>query len=254
MALKFKSGEDSMMKTQSIITRKSRAALVALSGIGVALGLAEFSAQADQWDKRTVLTVNEPMQIRETLLEPGQYVLKLLNSSSERHIVQIYNADQTHLINTVMAIPDYRLQATGGSRFAMWETPEGSAKALKAWFYPGDNFGQEFPYPKHLQQIAFAQPAPTPAPPPPAAAPVPQEPAIQPQASVQQPPPSQGPVEIAQNSPPPPAPAAPEAPPQSPVSTTPAELPKTASPYPMFGLAGLLLLGVGGLLRQTHSA
>src|SRR5271156_6589096 len=122
-----------MIKPQSIIERRPRAALVALSGIALALGIAEFRAQADEWDKRTILTVNEPMQIRETLLEPGQYVLKLLNSSSDRHIVQIYNADQTHLINTVMAIPDYRLQATGGSRFVMWETPEGSAKALKAW-------------------------------------------------------------------------------------------------------------------------
>ncbi len=197
------------------------------------------------------------MQIRETLLQPGQYVLKLLDSSSDRHIVQIYNANQTHLINTVMAIPDYRVQVTGNSRFVMWETPEGSAKALKAWFYPGDNFGQEFPYPKHLQQIAFAQSTQSSATvtPPPAAAPAPQEPAIQPQASVQEPS-SQQPVEIAQNSPPPPpAPtAAPEPPPQSPVSTTPAELPKTASPYPMFGFAGLLLLGVGALLRQTHSA
>jgi len=243
-----------MMKPQSITTRRSRAALVALSGIALALGLAEFSAQADEWDKKTILTVNEPMQIRETLLEPGQYVLKLLNSSSDRHIVQIYNADQTHLINTVMAIPDYRVQVTGSSRFVMWETPGGSAKALKAWFYPGDNFGQEFPYPKHLQQIAFAEPVPAPLRLP-AAEPTPQEPAIQPQASVEEPS-GQQPIEIAQNSPPPPPTptAAPEPPPQSPVSTTPAELPKTASPYPLFGFTGLLLLGVGGLLRQTHSA
>lgn len=246
-----------MTKPQSIIARRARTALVALSGIALALGIAEFRAQADEWNKRTTLTVTEPMQIRETLLQPGQYVLKLLDSSSDRHIVQIYNANQTHLINTVMAIPDYRVQVTGNSRFVMWETPEGSAKALKAWFYPGDNFGQEFPYPKHLQQIAFAQSTQSSATvtPPPAAAPAPQEPAIQPQASVQEPS-SQQPVEIAQNSPPPtPAPtAAPEPPPQSPVSTTPAELPKTASPYPMFGFAGLLLLGVGALLRQTHSA
>jgi len=245
-----------MTRPQAIVKRRSRTALVALSGIALALGIAEFRVQAGEWDKRTVLTVNEPMQIRETLLEPGQYVLKLLNSNSDRHVVQIYNADQTHLINTVMAIPGYRVQATGGSRFVMWETPEGSARALKAWFYPGDNFGQEFPYPKHLQQIAFAQPTPLR---PSAAVPVPQEPAIQPQASVQEPSQqpvevAQEPVQIAQNSPPPPPTATPELPPQSPVSTTPAELPKTASPYPIFGLTGLLLLGVGGLLRQTRSA
>jgi len=243
-----------MIKPQLINRQKSRAALIPLSAIALTLGLAEFRAQADEWDKRTILTVSEPMQIRETLLQPGQYVLKLLNSSSDRHIVQIYNADQTHLINTVMAIPDYRVQVTGRSHFVMWETPEGSAKALKAWFYPGDNFGQEFPYPKQLTVIAQASTS-TYVPPPPAA-PAPVEPTVQPQASAQESPASQQPVEIAQNSPPPPPTpsAAPEPPPESPVTSTPAQLPKTASPYPMFGFTGLLLLGVGGLLRQTRSA
>jgi hypothetical protein len=245
-----------MIKPQSINKnkRKSRTALIALSAMALSLGFAEFRAQAGEWDKRTILTVTEPMQIRETLLEPGQYVLKLLDSNSDRHIVEIYNADQTHLINTIMAIPDYRLQPTGGSRFLMWETPAGSAKALKAWFYPGDNFGQEFPYPKNLTVITQASTS-TYEPPQPAAA-ASEESTVQQQASVQEPPPSQEPEEIAQNSPPPPPTpsVATEPPPQSPDTTTPAQLPKTASPYPMFGFTGLLLLGVGGLLRQTRSA
>jgi LPXTG-motif cell wall-anchored protein len=241
------------IKPQSRNKLRLRTALVALSGIALTLGLAQFRAQADQWDKRTVLTVNEPIQIRETLLNPGQYVLKLVDSSSDRHIVQIYNADQTHLINTVMAIPAERVQVTGGTRFAMWETPAGSAKALKEWFYPGDNFGQEFPYPKHLTVIAQASNSTYI---PPAAAPAPAEPSIQPQASLQEPPSQQPPVEIAQNSPPPPpAPsAAPEPPPQSPATSTPAELPKTGSPYPLFGFTGSLLLSAGGLLRRKYSA
>jgi LPXTG-motif cell wall-anchored protein len=244
------------MKPQSKLASKSRAAFVALSGVALAIGLTAVSAQADQWDKKTTLTIDQPMQVRDTLLQPGQYVFKLLDSSSNRNIVQIYNADQTHLINTVMAVPDYRVQPTGSSRFVMWETPEGSAKALKEWFYPGDNFGQEFPYPKHLTVIAQASNSTYL--PPPSAAPAPAEPAPQPQASVQEPPESaQQPVEIAQNSPPPPPPApsaAPEPSPQPPAASTPAELPKTASPYPMIGFSGLLLLGVGGLLRRAHSA
>lgn len=242
------------MKPQSKIIRRSRAAFVALGGMTLAIGLMPFGAQADQWDKKTTLTIDQPMQVRETYLEPGQYVFKLLNSSSDRHIVQIYNADQTHLINTIMAIPDYRVQVTGKSRFEMWETPAGSVKALKAWFYPGDNFGQEFPYPKHLREVALLEPAPA----PPSfqtrpAEPAPAEPVIQPQAFVPEPPSRQEPQEIAQNSPPPPPPAA-AAPPEQPVASRPAELPKTASPYPMIGLTGLLLLGLGALVSRTRSA
>src|SRR5207248_1361496 len=127
---------------------------------------------------KTILSVSQPIQVEETLLRPGEYVFKLLNSNSDRHIVQIFNSDQSHLINTVLAVPNYRLQPTGNTRFMFWETPPGTAKAMRAWFYPGDNFGQEFRYPKHLEMVEMAMartpsPAPavtepeeTPAPPP----------------------------------------------------------------------------------------
>src|SRR4029077_5272070 len=123
-------------------------AVAAICGVTLAVGMA-MRARADEWDKRTILTINQPIQVTDKLLEPGQYVFKLLDSASNRHIAQILNRDQNHLIGTILAIPNYRLQPTGDSRFAFWETPPGNAQALRAWFYPGDNFGQEFPYQKH---------------------------------------------------------------------------------------------------------
>jgi len=240
------------MKVQ--LHTRGRMVVAAICGVALGVGMA-MRARADQWDKRTILTINQPIQVTDKLLEPGQYVFKLLDSSSNRHIVQIFNSDQSHLIDTILAIPNYRLQATGGSRFAFWETPAGNAQALRAWFYPGDNFGQEFPYPKHpvvLKASAAIRPAepnvaPLPAPEPQA---VP-EPAAQPTAE-QPPAKPEEPVEVAQSTPPqpPPAPApapAPEAQPAPP--TEPAELPHTASPFPLIGLAGLGALGLSGLLR-----
>lgn len=116
-------------------------------------GIAGSRAQADEWNKRTVLTTNQPIQVTDKVLDPGQYVFMLDNSSSNRHIVQIFNADQSRLIGTVMAVPGYRITPTGNSRFTFYETPPGTAPALRAWFYPGDNFGQEFPYPKHPEVV-----------------------------------------------------------------------------------------------------
>jgi hypothetical protein len=104
---------------------------------------------ADEWNKRTILTINEPIQVPGKTLEPGQYVMKLLDSPSDRHVVQIFDRNEQHLITTVLAIPNYRLQPTGKTQFTFWETPAGQAKALRSWFYPGDNFGQEFAYPKN---------------------------------------------------------------------------------------------------------
>ena len=221
-----------------------------------------FRAQADEWTKRTVFTIDQPIQIRDTYLDPGTYVLKLADSEIDRHMVFIYNADENHLINTIMAVPDYRVRPTGNSQFVFWETPPGTARAMRAWFYPGDNDGLEFPYPKNLRQVASytAPPAPAlPAPAPPAAAPEPAPaPPAEPEALNQEPPVQevapapQQPVEIAQNTPPP-TPAPPEAAPAAPADT-PQELPKTATPYPLVGLGGLLSLGLYALIRVKQSA
>jgi len=106
------------------------------------------SAMADQWNKKTYLTVNEPISVPGKVLQPGRYVMKLLDSPSNRHIVQIFNDREDQLQTTILAIPNYRLQPTGNTEFQWWETPAGQPKAMRAWFYPGDNFGQEFAYPK----------------------------------------------------------------------------------------------------------
>jgi len=114
------------------------------------LGALTFApnAMADQWNKRTIITVGEPIQVPGKVLQPGKYVMRLMDSPSNRHIVQIFNADESQLQTTVLAIPNYRLQPTGRTEFQWWETPAGQPKAMRAWFYPGDNFGQEFAYPK----------------------------------------------------------------------------------------------------------
>jgi hypothetical protein len=237
---------------------RSGMTMVTLGALAVGVGVIAFRAQADEWDKKTILTVDQPIQVTDTYLDPGTYVFKLANSSSDRHIVQIFDADQKHLINTILAIPNYRLQPTDRSRFTFWETPPGTARAVRAWFYPGDNFGQEFRYPKNLRQIAALTPAPVPPSPPapePAAAPPepapPPQPAPPPPQAVNQEPPREEPPLIAQNTPPPPpAETTPVAPPPAP----PQELPKTATPYPLIGLSGLLSLVLYGLARLTRSA
>jgi LPXTG-motif cell wall-anchored protein len=243
------------MKSHSLFS--VRMLVTTLCGIGLAAGVVVFRAQADQWDKKTVLTVDQPIQVRDTYLPAGKYVFKLLNSSSDRHIVQIFNGDQSHIIDTVLAIPNYRLEPTGNSQFRFWETPPGSAKALRAWFYPGDNFGQEFPYPKHLRQVETASAAVSaPAPRPSVAEPYRETAtARQEETPITQPaqpatPEPQKPVELAQAAPPPTPAATP--PPQAappPAEPTPERLPKTGSPYPTIGLAGLVSLALYGLLR-----
>jgi hypothetical protein len=95
-----------------------------------------------------VLTFSQPIEIPGQILPAGTYTFVLLDSPSDRHIVQIFNADGSQIITTVLAINNYRLKPTGDTVVKFAERSGDNPEALKAWFYPGDNFGQEFVYPK----------------------------------------------------------------------------------------------------------
>jgi hypothetical protein len=106
-------------------------------------------AKADAWDKRTVVTFSAPVEIPGKILPAGTYVMKLLDVASTRNIVRIYDKDEKEVFATLLTIPDYRLEPTGETVIHFAERPADRPDALRAWFYPGDQFGQQFVYPKN---------------------------------------------------------------------------------------------------------
>jgi hypothetical protein len=74
-------------------------------------------AVGDTWNKKTILTVNETSQVPGAVLPPGKYVIKLLDSLSDRRIVCITNESENKVLTTILAIPNYRLQPTGETQF-----------------------------------------------------------------------------------------------------------------------------------------
>src|SRR5260370_40796597 len=101
--------------------------------------------RADESDKKTIVTVNEPIQVPGKVLPAGTYVFKLLDSN-ERTLVAIYDADEMHFITTVQGISDVRMEIPDKAILQLEERPSGQPQALKAWFYPGDHFGVEVVY------------------------------------------------------------------------------------------------------------
>jgi hypothetical protein len=221
------------------------------------------SAKADGWNRKTVITFSQPVETPGihmkgwAVLPPGTYVFKVLDSKSDRHIVQIFNRDETMIYATVLAIPNYRLRATGKTVLTFRETPPGQPDVLRAWFYPGKNFGDEFVYPKSKAlELAKETKSPvlyTPA----EITPEVTEPiksADEPvvvalkEAPVVAVKPTGEDAEIAEVVTAPPAEAlvaentAPEQ-----------KLPKTASPMPLIGLLGLLALGAAFALKFTRA-
>jgi hypothetical protein len=103
-------------------------------------------ARADQWDRKTVVTFSDSVEIPGQVLPAGTYVFRLADSPTDRHIVQIWNADETQILATTMAIPNSRSERPDKSIFEFEERARSSPMALKVWFYPGDSTGQEFVY------------------------------------------------------------------------------------------------------------
>jgi len=176
--------------------------------------------------------------------------------SNDRHTVYIKNERENHTYATIFAVPNYKVRRTGKTVITFWETPAGQPKALRAWFYPGDNFGQEFLYPKtrvtQINQVASqqvpeapadVQPAPEPEP---TVAEVTPPPAPEEVAAAPAPEPAPAPVEVAAAPAPEPAPA-PVA--IADATPAPAELPQTASDTPLFALFGLGLIALAAGVR-----
>jgi hypothetical protein len=137
-------------------------AITAVCGIALLGAALTTAARADSWNDKTVITFSGPVEIPGVhlkgwgVLPAGTYVFKLVDSQSDRHIVQIFSADEKTVYATILAIPNYRLKATGKTVITFRERPAGQPEALRAWFYPGKNWGEEFVYPKSVA-IEIAQ-------------------------------------------------------------------------------------------------
>jgi LPXTG-motif cell wall-anchored protein len=125
--------------------------VLSVAFLGVAFS---SSAKADAWDKKTTITFSGPVEIPGVhlkgygVLPAGTYVFKVLDSGSDRHIVQISSKDEKTVYATILAIPNVRLKATDKTVMTFRERPAGEPEALRAWFYPGKEWGEEFVYPK----------------------------------------------------------------------------------------------------------
>ena len=225
-------------------------------------------AKADEWNQRTNVTFSGPVEIPGKVLPAGTYEFKLMNSQADRNIVQVFSKNQRHLYGTFLTVPDYHLKPKGKTVITFEERTAGSPEAVKAWFYPGDNYGHEFVYPKaKALQLAKANNTPVASMPDEMAANTTKPAATMKEPSVtamKQTPlkaqkPNQEEVDVIEVFPaPPPSENHQQNSDQqgsstmaSSASTPPAHanMPRTASPVPLVGLMGLLFLGTAGYLR-----
>ena len=120
------------------------------------MGCSIKTATADEWDKELILKFSGPVQVPGRVLQPGKYVFRFADSVSNRNIVQISSVDvrgRQHFVAMIGTVPDYHLETPDKPIVQLEERRFGDPEAIKSWFYPGDNCGWHFVYPKseHLE-------------------------------------------------------------------------------------------------------
>jgi hypothetical protein len=108
-----------------------------------------FKAAANPADRKTIVTFNAPVEIPGKALPAGTYVFKLLDDTGTRDIVQVFDKDEKQLLGTILAVPDYRQTPPDKPIINFEERRSDAPPAVKAIYFPGDNYGLQFVYPQN---------------------------------------------------------------------------------------------------------
>jgi hypothetical protein len=127
--------------------RKQSIMRLALAAVLLALSLSS-GAKADNWDKKTVVTFNQDVEIPGQILPAGTYVFKLFRSNSERFVAQVWDQNESQLLATLMTIGDSYPNPSGEPYFVLDTsgTGEGYPPAVVSWFFAGSDEGRDFIY------------------------------------------------------------------------------------------------------------
>jgi hypothetical protein len=128
--------------------RKMKKGMTAVFCLAVVWLIAAPAVYADDWDKETRITVNQPFEVPGAVLPAGTYIVKLVDIAGERHVVRFLSEDGKKIYATLIGIPDFRLEPTDKTAITFYESELNRPRPLHNWFYPGHQFGIEFAYPK----------------------------------------------------------------------------------------------------------
>lgn len=115
------------------------------------------TVRASEFDQKTIVAFNQPVEIPGKVLLPGTYVFKVLDSLGTRDVIQVLNKKEDHVVATFIAISASTDKPFEKPFIRFQERASGSPPAIEAWFYPGRTDGHEFVYPRqHASELAKA--------------------------------------------------------------------------------------------------
>lgn len=137
-----------------------RTKLFTACALAFVVSLAGTSAAAQEpVNQLTYFTFSAPFELPGgKTLPAGKYVFRVMDSPSNRHIIHVMSEDQREMHATLMAIPAQRMEAAEEPEVRFMEAEANAPPAIRTWWYPGRTIGHEFIYPKdHARRLAARQ-------------------------------------------------------------------------------------------------
>jgi len=121
-------------------------AVLLAASMAMLLGVMSPKAKADTWNEKTIVTFKEPVEIPGHVLLPGTYTFKLMNSDADRDIVEVQSKSDPQFVVILLANSAERTSSASKTMFEFEKLHRNSPEAIAEWFYPGDQYGQQFVY------------------------------------------------------------------------------------------------------------
>jgi len=125
--------------------------------ISLSMGTPAFAQEPV--DQTTYFTFSAPFELPGgKVLPAGKYTFRIVDSPSNRHVVQIMSEDRSQVHATILAIPAQRQDPPDEPEVRFMEAAANQPPAVRTWWYPGRTIGHEFIYPKdQARRLATAQ-------------------------------------------------------------------------------------------------
>lgn len=114
------------------------------------------SAMAGDFNEKTIVTFSSAIEIPGRSLPAGTYVFKLIDSSTQNAVVQVFDEGERQLLASFLSVADHRLKPAAKTVLMFDERPSDTPEAVKAVFYHGETYGRQFVYP-HDTALAIAR-------------------------------------------------------------------------------------------------
>ena len=121
---------------------------IALCGVLLLSSVLPPALQASTGEEISIFHFRAPVQLPGRVLPAGSYLFRLAQSDSEMNVVEIKNPQQTKLYGVFLVKPEFHLRLPKRSTIIFEPRAHGQPLAIRAWFYQGSRYLNDFIYPR----------------------------------------------------------------------------------------------------------